>query len=125
MDPSNCGCRRSLEEGPDPASLCFYEDFEDEFYNAPAPNEDIWKKFELMPTPPVSPQHEAAYPSCRSPLGDLDDLLSKTDFASLETFLGLSDIEDCSVCSTPEKPKNTDSMKCNLIRDCMWSGLNL
>jgi len=126
MDLANCGCRRSIEGDSEPASLCFYEDCEDEFYNAPAPNEDIWKKFQLLPTPPVSPQHEATYPSCRSPLGDLDDILSKTDFASLESFLGLSDMmEDCTVFSSSEKPKSTDAMKSNLIQDCMWSGLNL
>uniref|UniRef100_A0A8C9NIE7 Transcription regulator Myc N-terminal domain-containing protein n=1 Tax=Serinus canaria TaxID=9135 RepID=A0A8C9NIE7_SERCA len=37
---------------------CFYPD-EDDFYlcgpDSAPPGEDIWKKFELLPTPPLSP----------------------------------------------------------------------
>ena len=45
---------------------CFFEaEIKEDFYDAPAPSEDIWKKFELLPTPPISPKHEPLY----SPLG--------------------------------------------------------
>uniref|UniRef100_A0A1A7YNZ3 V-myc myelocytomatosis viral oncogene homolog 1, lung carcinoma derived (Avian) a n=1 Tax=Iconisemion striatum TaxID=60296 RepID=A0A1A7YNZ3_9TELE len=30
-------------------------DMEEDFYKSTAPSEDIWKKFELLPTPPMSP----------------------------------------------------------------------
>ncbi|KAJ8387506.1 hypothetical protein AAFF_G00156070 [Aldrovandia affinis] len=35
----------------------FYDDHEtdEDFYKSTAPSEDIWKKFELVPTPPMSP----------------------------------------------------------------------
>ncbi|KAG7245157.1 hypothetical protein INR49_023723 [Caranx melampygus] len=34
----------------------FYDDHDDEdFFKSTAPSEDIWKKFELVPTPPMSP----------------------------------------------------------------------
>ncbi|KAE8289755.1 Protein L-Myc-1b [Larimichthys crocea] len=35
----------------------FFNDFdtEEDFYKSTAPSEDIWKKFELLPTPPMSP----------------------------------------------------------------------
>ncbi|XP_074161348.1 protein L-Myc [Sminthopsis crassicaudata] len=34
----------------------FYDcDYEEDFYRSTAPSEDIWKKFELVPSPPMSP----------------------------------------------------------------------
>ena len=46
---------------------CFFKaEIEDDFYDSPAPSEDIWKKFELLPNPPTSPKHEPLY----SPLGN-------------------------------------------------------
>ncbi|KAG7281253.1 hypothetical protein CRUP_019778 [Coryphaenoides rupestris] len=41
----------------------FFEDFdtEEDFYKSTAPSEDIWKKFELLPTPPMSPTHRTLH----------------------------------------------------------------
>ena len=41
---------------------CFFKaEIEDDFYDSPAPSEDIWKKFELLLNPPTSPKHEPLY----------------------------------------------------------------
>ena len=60
----------------DAFQLCFFEpEMEDDFYDTPAPSEDIWKKFELLPTPPRSPKHEPMYSQlggCNSTLDELD-----------------------------------------------------
>ena len=56
----------------------FYCDEEENFYHQqqqselqpPAPSEDIWKKFELLPTPPLSPSRRsgpAPEPSAKRP----------------------------------------------------------
>lgn len=117
---------------------CFYPD-EDDFYlcgpDSAPPGEDIWKKFELLPTPPLSPSRAglqehppggaplpwggAALGSCR-PADPLDwasellllppeaELWGSTDGADFfETGLGASN--------------NLNSI---IIQDCMWSGFS-
>ncbi|XP_072219538.1 transcriptional regulator Myc-like isoform X3 [Leuresthes tenuis] len=86
----------------------FFLDGEDEdFYPPPhsqllpGPDEDIWKKFELLPTPPTSPSRS----SCRS-----DAPLSAGDH--LEAVSDLLD-EDCS--------SSAAFLQSFIIQDCMWS----
>ena len=63
---------------------CFFEaETEDDFYDAPAPSEDIWKKFELLPTPPRSPKHEPMY----SPLGGCNSTEDKLDLQMVSDVL--------------------------------------
>uniref|UniRef100_A0A3B4WZ61 MYCL proto-oncogene, bHLH transcription factor b n=1 Tax=Seriola lalandi dorsalis TaxID=1841481 RepID=A0A3B4WZ61_SERLL len=81
----------------------FYDDHDpdEDFFKSTAPSEDIWKKFELVPTPPMSPIRAVEgsgrvgllYPS----LGDKLEWVSQ--------FLGQED----------------DSI---IIQDCMWSGFS-
>ncbi|XP_053918514.1 N-myc proto-oncogene protein [Cuculus canorus] len=117
---------------------CFYPD-EDDFYfcgpDSAPPGEDIWKKFELLPTPPLSPsraglqEHPPGGPSvpwggaalggCRpsDPLDWASELLLLPPEAELwggsdsgdffETGLGVS--------------HNLNSI---IIQDCMWSGFS-
>uniref|UniRef100_A0A3P9I280 Transcriptional regulator n=1 Tax=Oryzias latipes TaxID=8090 RepID=A0A3P9I280_ORYLA len=64
----------------------------------PGPGEDIWKKFELLPTPPLSPSR-APSPSNTSlsaadHLEEVSNLLDK-DFTASETFLQSFIIQDC------------------------------
>ena len=74
---------------------CFFEaEIEDQdFYDAPAPSEDIWKKFELLPTPPRSPKHEPLYPTiipCNSTLDKLQmvsDILDSDSSYLTETMV--------------------------------------
>ncbi|NXD68757.1 MYCN protein, partial [Eolophus roseicapillus] len=117
---------------------CFYPD-EDDFYlcgpDCAPPGEDIWKKFELLPTPPLSPSRAglqeqppggapgpwggAALGGCRptDPLDWASELLLLPPEADLwggsdggdffETGLGV-----------------TNNLNSIIIQDCMWSGFS-
>ncbi len=55
----------------------YFDNEEEDFYNhqhgqPPAPSEDIWKKFELLPTPPLSPSRR---PSLSDPFPSTADQL--------------------------------------------------
>lgn len=85
----------------------FLDGEEEDFYLPPrsqllpGPGEDIWKKFELLPTPPLSPS--------RSP--SLSDVpLSAADH--LEAVSDLLD-EDCN--------SSAAFLQSFIIQDCMWS----
>ncbi|XP_074642250.1 transcriptional regulator Myc-1-like [Tubulanus polymorphus] len=104
----------------------FEDDMDDDFYSTtvPLPSEDIWKKFELIPTPPRSPTRDEqdcvdGYPSIasRSTIQKLnlvseilDDPISQTQVFS-DFFL------QNAVANSP-----SNSLRSNLIQDCMWSG---
>ncbi|XP_014812234.1 PREDICTED: N-myc proto-oncogene protein [Calidris pugnax] len=118
---------------------CFYPD-EDDFYlcgpDSAPPGEDIWKKFELLPTPPLSPSRAGlqehppggasvpwggagALGGCRpaDPLDWASELLLLPPEADLwggsdggdffETGLGV-----------------TNNLNSIIIQDCMWSGFS-
>ncbi|XP_038603680.1 N-myc proto-oncogene protein [Tachyglossus aculeatus] len=101
---------------------CFYPD-EDDFSlcggpDSAPPGEDIWKKFELLPTPPLSP-------SRAGPHGDLGGLRTAPcdplDWASEPLLLppegdpwgGHGDLFDTPRLGNPI-----------VLRDCMWSGFS-
>lgn len=93
------------------------------------PNDDIWKKFELLPTPPRSPQH----------LRDDDTVISKREPipCSLKSEIDLdSCLDDSFVLNNTEETTTTHSdtsydKHCDctentqpkLIKDCMWNGV--
>ena len=111
---------------------CFYPD-EDDFYFCGPPSEDIWKKFELLPTPPLSPSR-AALP------GAIGDIGSATGVDStLPLGLGLTDpldwaselllLPEDDIWGAPEGDlfgSALDSTNDNsiIIQDCMWSGFS-
>ncbi|XP_019742690.1 protein L-Myc-1b-like [Hippocampus comes] len=82
----------------------FLDDFdtEEDFYNSTAPSEDIWKKFELLPTPPLSPIRT---------LQNGDDKLSW-----LSRVLAQDD-----ECEGQGLFRNLSSI---IIQDCMWSSFS-
>uniref|UniRef100_A0A8D0B2C9 Transcriptional regulator n=1 Tax=Salvator merianae TaxID=96440 RepID=A0A8D0B2C9_SALMN len=94
----------------------YYEDEEENFYlsaqhrgcelQPPAPSEDIWKKFELLPTPPLSPSRRS---SC---------FPSSADHLEMVTELLGSDVVNQSFICDP----GDDAFKSIIIQDCMWSG---
>jgi hypothetical protein len=72
-----------------------------ELYGEMSPSMDVWKKFEILPTPPSSPEHES---SC----ADDDDLGSQSMWDSLlDSQLNFADL--------------SDALNTKLIQDCMWS----
>ncbi|XP_061562875.1 N-myc protein [Cololabis saira] len=110
---------------------CFYPD-EDDFYfcgpDSAPPGEDIWKKFELLPTPPLSPSRaalpgEPAGSAEPDPLGfGLGDPL---DWASELLLLPEDDIwgasEDGDLFGSALDTNPSSSI---IIQDCMWSGFS-
>ncbi|XP_060099204.1 myc proto-oncogene protein [Heteronotia binoei] len=95
----------------------YFEEEEENFYLAaqhrgcelqpPAPSEDIWKKFELLPTPPLSPsRRSAAFPSHADQLEMVTELLGSD--AVSQSFIG--------------DPDDEAFVKSIIIQDCMWSG---
>ncbi|XP_053545421.1 transcriptional regulator Myc-A-like [Bombina bombina] len=78
----------------------------------PAPSEDIWKKFELFTTPPVSPSH----------MSSLSSLLSSSEgqLEMVTEFLG-GDIVNPSFIHEPDDETLVKSI---IIQDCMWSGFS-
>lgn len=86
----------------------FYDhDAGEDFHRSTAPSEDIWKKFELVPTPPLSPLGER--PGCSA-----------------------AEERGCPPrCCLPDEPEyliGTGQLFGNLsafiLRDCMWSGFS-
>ncbi|XP_056344596.1 LOW QUALITY PROTEIN: N-myc proto-oncogene protein [Oenanthe melanoleuca] len=116
---------------------CFYPD-EDDFYlcgpDSAPPGEDIWKKFELLPTPPLSPSRAAAgAPSGRGPgaVGGGGSLgLPPTDPVDWASELLLlppeadlwGGVDGGDFFETgPGVANNLNSI---IIQDCMWSGFS-
>lgn len=112
---------------------CFYPD-EDDFYfccpDSAPPGEDIWKKFELLPTPPLSPSRAAlpGEPAAASSPPDADPLGfglgDPLDWASELLFLPEDDIwgaSDDGNLFGSALDTNPDSI---IIQDCMWSGFS-
>lgn len=110
---------------------CFYPD-EDDFYfcgpDSAPPGEDIWKKFELLPTPPLSPSRAAlpGEPATASPeadplgfgLGDPLDWASELLLLPEDDIWGASDDVDLFGTALDTNPNNI------IIQDCMWSGFS-
>ncbi|XP_019375115.1 PREDICTED: myc proto-oncogene protein [Gavialis gangeticus] len=97
----------------------YFEEEEENFYLAaqqrgselqpPAPSEDIWKKFELLPTPPLSPSRRAAaFPSTADRLEMVTELL------------GGDAVNQSFICG----PDDEAFAKSIIIQDCMWSGFS-
>lgn len=105
---------------------CFYPD-EDDFYLC-GPGEDIWKKFELLPTPPRSPSRAAlasgdAGLECAS--AGVFGLGDPLDWASELLLLPPQDAED----EAWRAPESDLFGACALddpviLQDCMWSGFS-
>lgn len=95
----------------------FYFDNDDEdFYHhqqgqtqPPAPSEDIWKKFELLPTPPLSP-------SRRQSLSTAEQL------EMVSEFLGDDVVSQSFICDDADYSQSF--IKSIIIQDCMWSGFS-
>uniref|UniRef100_A0A8C6ZGJ6 MYCN proto-oncogene, bHLH transcription factor n=1 Tax=Nothoprocta perdicaria TaxID=30464 RepID=A0A8C6ZGJ6_NOTPE len=96
---------------------CFYPD-EDDFYlcgpDSAPPGEDIWKKFELLPTPPLSPSRAGLQepPPAGGPL-----LLLPPE----ADLWGGADGGDFFETGPPGASSNLNSI---IIQDCMWSGFS-
>ncbi|CAM4581882.1 unnamed protein product [Lepidochelys olivacea] len=91
----------------------FYDhDSEEDFYRSTAPSEDIWKKFELVPTPPTSPLCSAAGKACCPGAEERSDWLSHCCLAGEEPeyLIGTGEI--------------FGNLSAFVLQDCMWSGFS-
>ncbi|EHH55373.1 hypothetical protein EGM_04573 [Macaca fascicularis] len=93
---------------------CFYPDEDDFYFGGPdstPPGEDIWKKFELLPTPPLSPSRGFAEHSSEPPSWVTEMLLENELWGSPaeEDAFGLGGLGGL----TPNPV---------ILQDCMWGG---
>ncbi|XP_017265562.1 protein L-Myc-1b-like [Kryptolebias marmoratus] len=84
-------------------------DAEEDFYKSTAPSEDIWKKFELLPTPPMSPHRTLSAAALYLSPGDQLSWLTKV----LD--------EDCEGHFLPDTEELLSNASAHIIKDCMWS----
>lgn len=96
----------------------FYYDTEEEnFYpqqlQPPAPSEDIWKKFELLPTPPLSPSRRPSLSSLFPSTADQLEMVTE--------FLGDDGVNQSIICHADYSQTFLESI---IIQDCMWSGFS-
>ncbi|CAK6976807.1 protein L-Myc-1b-like [Scomber scombrus] len=94
----------------------FLDDFdtEEDFYKSTAPSEDIWKKFELLPTPPMSPT--------RTLSGAALHLSSGHKLSWLSSVLGQD--EECEGQFIPDTEELFGNLSSIIIQDCMWSSFS-
>ncbi|VDI53293.1 Myc proto-oncogene protein [Mytilus galloprovincialis] len=103
-------CKHCYVDNSHVLQHCMYET--ESSSPASLPSDDIWKKFELIPTPPRSPEREEPFEMDLSL--DLEDMnfpfdanfFESEDFNPKETFAESPPSQLCS----------------KLIQDCMWSG---
>lgn len=103
----------ALEHDPD-ATYFFHSEKDEvgsEGYSTPLPTNDIWKKFELLPTPPRSPSRSPPH----SPVNFADKLQIVSD---------ILDEDSCSTAPLATVEISLSSLKSKLIQDCMWNGSN-
>ncbi|XP_029975781.1 protein L-Myc-1b [Salarias fasciatus] len=104
----------------------FYDDHDpdEDFFKSTAPNDDIWKKFELVPTPPMSPiravEGSGRVGLLHPSLGDKLEWVSQ--------FLGQEEQQQqqqqdlpCRLATAGDSIGNLSSI---IIQDCMWSGFS-
>ncbi|XP_074416092.1 protein L-Myc-1b [Cynoglossus semilaevis] len=94
----------------------FMDDFdtEEDFYKSTAPSEDIWKKFELLPTPPMSPTRTLSATAAHLSPGDKLSWLTKV----------LGQDEDYEGQFIPDSEKLFGNLSSIIIQDCMWSSFS-
>lgn len=91
----------------------FYDhDAQEDFHRSTAPSEDIWKKFELVPTPPLSPLGTPGEKGCCSGADERSGCFSRYCLAGEEPeyLIGTGEI--------------FGNLSAFILKDCMWSGFS-
>ncbi|KAB5579596.1 hypothetical protein PHYPO_G00196800 [Pangasianodon hypophthalmus] len=96
----------------------YFDNEEEDFYTQqhgqpPAPSEDIWKKFELLPTPPLSPSRRSSFSSSFPSTADQLEMVTE--------FLGDDAVNQSFIC---DSDSSQSLLKSIVIQDCMWSGFS-
>ncbi|XP_054478905.1 transcriptional regulator Myc-A [Anoplopoma fimbria] len=116
--PLNSSLSKNYDYDYDSLQPYFYYDNEEEdFYpqqlQPPAPSEDIWKKFELLPTPPLSPSRRPSLSSLFPSTADQLEMVTE--------FLGDDAVNQSIIC---DADYSQTFLKSIIIQDCMWSGFS-
>lgn len=110
----------------------FYHQQQQSELQPPAPSEDIWKKFELLPTPPLSPSRRSglcspsyvAVTTSFSPREDDDggggNFSTADQLEMMTELLGGDMVNQSFICD----PDDETFIKNIIIQDCMWSGFS-
>ncbi|KAK9964235.1 hypothetical protein ABG768_005427 [Culter alburnus] len=95
----------------------FYDEMDtgEDFFKSTAPSEDIWKKFELLPTPPMSPSRTLDGDWLLPLPGDRLGWLPPKVLTCDEEYEGLPKFDPLDIFG------NLGSI---VIKDCMWSGFS-
>lgn len=91
----------------------FYDhDAQEDFHRSTAPSEDIWKKFELVPTPPLSPLGAPGEKGGCSGADERSGCFSRYCLAGEEPeyLIGTGEI--------------FGNLSAFILKDCMWSGFS-
>ncbi|XP_017328649.1 transcriptional regulator Myc-B [Ictalurus punctatus] len=91
----------------------FYTQQQEQHGQPPAPSEDIWKKFELLPTPPLSPSRRSSFSSSFPSTADQLEMVTE--------FLGDDAVNQSFIC---DSDSSQSLLKSIIIQDCMWSGFS-
>jgi len=92
----------------------FFHSGKEDVGDSAVPTMDIWKKFELLPTPPRSPSRSG----CESPVPIDSSLVAD----ALQIVSEILDEDDTQAQLTQgQSDKNSTSLRSNLIQDCMWN----
>nr|XP_009861536.1 transcription factor protein isoform X1 [Ciona intestinalis] len=97
-------------------------------------SEEIWKKFELLPTPPRSPEHFGSLDSDLDPeslVPDTDSYFADNTLSMVKESLGEIPTEQVlpsvdltsNFSNKPEAQSNEIDASYKLIKDCMWNGI--
>ncbi|CAL8285320.1 unnamed protein product [Merluccius merluccius] len=99
----------------------FYDDdvFNPDVFKFTAPSEDIWKTFELVPTPPMSPVQTGKVEPVAVP-----PLFMGYEPEWVTQFLDHQDLQDPQPCRVSPAHDSLSNLSSVLIQDCMWSGFS-
>ncbi|XP_039609899.1 transcriptional regulator Myc-like [Polypterus senegalus] len=92
----------------------FYQQQQQNRVQPPAPSEDIWKKFELLPTPPLSPSRRSSLSVAIPSVTEQLEMVTE--------FLGDDVVNQSFICDGDDDSQAF--LKSIIIQDCMWSGFS-
>lgn len=107
--PAACGLNMECDHN----QHYFYDELDgriEDFFMSTAPSEDIWKKFELLPTPPVSPSRIFPTGRLMFPPQTTERSMWASDDYGVHPLKKLDPLDVFG---------NLSSV---VIKDCMWSG---
>ncbi|CAD7666488.1 unnamed protein product [Nyctereutes procyonoides] len=127
MPPNVSSAGRNWDLDYESVQPCFYCDEEENCsqrqqqseLQPPAPSEDIWKKFELLPAATLSPSRRAGL--CSPSYVAVAPFFSTADRLEMVTeLLGGDAVNQSFICD----PDDETFIQSVIIQDCMWSGFS-